>query len=176
MLRTWEIAGSAHADQTAVDYILASTNVWYEGEPIDVNGACGLVNDGPLAQVMRAGIAAFDRWTSDAGAPEAQPLSTTAEGVIVRDELGNARGGIRTPSVDAPTTSLSGASTVSLPICALFGSRSPLTNEQLATLYTDHGAYIDAVAASARAAVRQRFLLSADARRFVSDARNADVP
>jgi hypothetical protein len=109
MLRTLELAGAAHADQAAVDYVLESTGVWYDGPPFSIEELCGTVNDGPLQEEMRAGLAAFDAWIGDGGVPPNAPLITMDDaGLIVRDELGNAEGGVRSPAVDAPTMTLSG--------------------------------------------------------------------
>jgi hypothetical protein len=177
MIRTWEVAGTAHADQTAVEYIDASTHVWYEGPPLDIEDLCGPVNDGPLAEAMRAGLASFDGWIAgDGGPPEAQPIEIASSGVIVRDQYGNAQGGVRLPAVEAPTLALSGKGGAANPVCSLFGSRAPLSSEQLAALYADHDAYVDAVREAGRTAVRGKFLLRNDARRLVKEAQRADVP
>ena len=50
----------------------------------------------------------------------------------MRDEYGNAKGGIRTPVVDTPVDTLSGDSAGGPIVCILSGSTRPLTAEQLA--------------------------------------------
>jgi hypothetical protein len=58
----------------------------------------------------------------------------------------------------------------------LFGQSAPLTAEQLAARYADHDAYVDAVTASADAAVEAGHLLPYDRDELVEEARSADVP
>ena len=73
-------------------------------------------------------------------APRAARL-TVADGAFVVDDVGNARGGIRTPVVDAPTAILRGDTEPDAPvICQLFGSTLPLDADVLRWLYADRAA------------------------------------
>ena len=70
------------------------------------------VNDGPQHVVAHAALVALHRWVTDGvHPPEAPPLALASASpvTIARDELGNARGGVRTPAVDVPVAALSGA-------------------------------------------------------------------
>jgi hypothetical protein len=108
--------------------------------------------------------------------PEAPPLEVEGD-AIVRDERGIARGGIRTPPVDAPVAVLTGeAPPGGSIICLLFGETRPFDAATLAGLYPTHGDYVDAVTESADAAVAAGFLLREDADALVSEAEGADVP
>ncbi len=81
------------------------------------------------------------------------------------DRWGNVRGGIRTPFVDAPLAALRG---VGQPpggsFCGLFGTTTPLTDEQLDRLYPSEERFVRSWKVELRRAVAQGFILPADAR------------
>lgn len=173
---TWEVAGTAHADQSTLDYGERSAEVWYTGPPVDFRPLCGVINDGPQGPVLRAAVAALSAWMVDDTQPPTAPPIEIANGEIVVDELGNARGGVRTPAVDAPTSILTGKGNESSVFCSLFGQMTPFSSEQLAALYPTHGDYLEAVTRSADAAVDAGFLLPEDRDIMVEQAVEAHVP
>ena len=167
----WEVAGTAHADKSIVDYGRESA-----GAGFDLTAICGAVNDGPQAEVIRAGFAALVDWAVDGTAPPtSEPIVTTGE-QIKRDEFGLAEGGVRTPAVDVPTAMLTGENQADSVICSLFGATVPFSPEQLGQLYPTHEVYVDAVTESADAAVDAGFLLPADRDSIVAEAEDAPVP
>ena len=98
------------------------------------------------------------------------------EPAIVRDELGIALGGIRTPPVDVPVAVLSGdAVEGGSPFCFLFGSTTPLSAEVLDERYPSKLAYTDDYAAAAAETVTAGFLLEVDAEAMAAAA-DADFP
>ncbi|MBL7491614.1 hypothetical protein I6A60_39350 [Frankia sp. AgB1.9] len=173
---TWEIAGTSHADQSTLDYGVASAARWTTGKT-DFTQLCGTINDGPQAEVLRAAYAAMTRWVVDGARPPTPPrLTTDGTGAIVRDELGIAKGGIRTAAVDAPLTILTGKSQASSIFCSLFGSRTPLTPEQIRERYPTSSAYVDAVTRSTKAAQQTGYLLPADADAIIAAAKKTPFP
>jgi hypothetical protein len=174
---TWEVAGTAHADRSTIDYGAESGRVWLTGaDDVDPAAPCGQINDGPQAEVVRAGMASFVRWVREGTPMPSAARIEVAEGDIVVDDLGNARGGIRTPPVDAPVSVLSGKGNPSSVFCSLFGQEAPLTAEQLAAEYPTHDDYVARVRESADAAVGDGFLLRADADAMIAAAEDAPVP
>jgi len=173
---TWEVAGAAHADASTLVYGRASGSVWLPDADADPTRDCGPINDGPQAPVMRATLAALDAWIVDGTYPPTAPDIEARDGELVRDEVGNVIGGIRTPPVDAPVAALSGDNSGESVFCSLFGGSTPLTEQQLADLYTDHDDYVAQVTASAEAAVEAGFLLPADRDVYVAEAEAAAVP
>jgi len=171
LITTWEVAGTAHADDSIVEYGRRSA-----GTGFDLAAICGAINTGPQQEVIRAAFVALDRWVAKGAEPPRSPLIETTGSTIVRDELGIAAGGIRTPDVDAPVAILTGESDAESVICSLFGSNVPLTPEQLADLYPTHKDYVRAVTKSADAALEQGFLLRADRNAIVKDAKEASIP
>ena len=173
---TWEVAGTAHADETQLVYGAAS-GARLSGRPASIaklGEMCGSVNTGPQAQVLRAAMERLRAWALDGErAPTAPPITTEAGG-IVRDDLGIALGGIRTPPVAAPSTVLTGVGNPSSIFCVLFGQTFPIPPEDLAARYGSSESYVEAVRRSAEDAVASGFLLDPEADEMVTAAR--DVP
>jgi hypothetical protein len=177
-IRTWQMAGTAHADTSTINYGIISGRQWDRTSKIpDFTSLCGSLNDGPQQYIVRAAFKALNAWVVDGTLPPHSPALDVVNGKIRRDANGNALGGIRTPAVDAPTQSLSGEFTPGKSvICSLFGSSKPLTPSTLDTLYPSHAAYVAKVKASATAAVARGFLLQPDADEIVQQAQSANVP
>jgi hypothetical protein len=122
-------------------------------------------------------------WAATGEAPPAAPRIglLTENGkqrrvVIERDEHGNAVGGIRTPLVDVPVSTLSGEAALGgPPLCRLFGSTTPFDAATLARLYPDHESYMNAFTASAESAVRAGFLLRPEADAMIAVAQQGSV-
>jgi hypothetical protein len=176
VLRTWEVAGTAHADRAILDYYAEMASE-VAGGSFDLTALCGSINEGPQAQVLRAAVAALRSWVVDGRPPpQAPPLEADGD-AIARDDRGIARGGIRTPAVDAPISVLTGeAAPGGSVLCLLFGETRPFDAPTLAGLYPTHQDYVDAVTESADAAVAAGFLLRADADEFVAAAERAAIP
>lgn len=169
-IRTWEIAGTAHSDAHALR-ILHPQYTSQFGTIKDLAALVPIVNDGPQAEVAAAALRSLDTWASGgASPPSAPPIETTDTG-IVRDEFGNARGGVRTPHVDVPVATLTGE-TVRVPNN---GATVALAPETLAALYTDHDTYVARFAEATDRAVAGGFLRFDDSRALVAAARSRRV-
>jgi hypothetical protein len=173
---TWEVAGTAHADRSTIDYGAESGRVWLDDERSDPTASCGEINDGPQAEVLRAAFVALQAWVADGTPPPVSPRIETQGDELVRDEVGNVLGGIRTPAVDAPVSALTGSNPSESVFCSLFGAATALTPAQLAARYDDHEDYVEQVTASADAAVADGFLLAEDRDALVAEAEAAEVP
>lgn len=173
VLRTWEVTGTAHADQSILDYN-ASLSAEFG---LDLSDECPVINDGPMAEVLRAAVDAMRTWVVDGEpAPAGDPIQVDG-GVTARDDLGIALGGIRTPPVDAPVVVLSGEPVSGTSVlCSLFGNMEDLSPAQVSDLYPTHEDYVTAVTDSADAAVEGGFLRQAEADEFVATAEAASVP
>jgi Alpha/beta hydrolase domain len=175
-LRTWEVAGTAHADRSILDYN-AEMAQEVAGDGFDLVAECGSINEGSQAHVLRAAIAGLRAWVVDGDPPPAAPPLEVEGGAIARDERGIALGGIRTPAVDAPISVLTGEAPPGRSVlCLLFGDTRPFDAATLAGLYPTHQDYVDAVTRSADAAVAAGFLRRAEADDIVAAAEDADVP
>jgi hypothetical protein len=170
-VRTWEVAGAAHADG-----LLLKQSGYASACP-------GGVNDGPHRQTLRAALHQLVAWTATGEAPPTAPrvelVTETGKKrriVIERDEHGNAVGGIRTPLVDVPVSTLSGEPAGGgAPFCAHFGSTTPFDATKLARLYPTHDSYVSAFTASAEAAVDAGFLLRPEADEMIAEAQQSAI-
>ena len=116
--RLWEVAGTAHGDTYSLNIgfsdkgdTTAGAECLVIASPIPGFIDCGSpINSSQQHFVIKAAIAALDRWVRGEGAP---PLTPRLEVIgtppqFVLDDLGNVRGGIRSPAVDVPLAKLSG--------------------------------------------------------------------
>ena len=153
-IRSWEVAGTAHADAFLVG-----------GDPVaaaEVLGCETPVNDGPQHLALKAALSHLVRWVVDGDPPPAgEPIETDGAGDIRRDDDGIAVGGIRLPAVEVPTAILSG-DPVGTGICGLFGSTVPFTPADLTARYGSQQAYAALVEEALTAAVSEGYLLEAD--------------
>ena len=119
-IRTWEVAGTAHAD------------AYQLGGAGNILGCTTPPNDGPQHEVAQAAFAAFTRWVVDGRPPPTPPpyrLASTHPATLALDGHGNVIGGVRTPAVDVPISTLSGrAPKGSSLICSFFGSSTPFSS------------------------------------------------
>lgn len=167
-LVTWEVAGTAHADQYLLDL----------GEDVEGGVSCEGANDGPQQFVLKAALHALNLWMTDGTAPPSGELLMTNEsGGALLDEHGNTLGGVRTPDVDVPIATLSGLPAASGDfICFLFGFTTPFTPDKLLELYPTHDDYVAKVMSSAREARDARLILEEEEEAIVAEARAAAVP
>lgn len=173
-VRIWETAGTAHADEGSLDYGALSGSRWTTAT-YDPTPYCGTINNGPIAPVVRAAMASLNAWVVDGTVPPAAPRLEVTAGIIARDQYGNALGGIRTPAVDAPISTLTGAGNPSSVFCSLFGQRTMFDAAQLLAIYGDHQTYVARVTASADAAVATGFLLPEERDDMVAAAGASDI-
>lgn len=168
-LRSWEVAGTAHADQHILDVNKANTSGGV---------SCSGANQGPQHFVIKAALHALNLWMTDGTAPVTGELLTMNGGSPVTDENGNALGGVRTPSVDVPIATLSGQAAAGSTnfVCVLFGSTTPFTPEKLMQLYATHDDYVMKVEDSARKTREAKFLLQPEEQAMVAEAKAAPVP
>jgi Alpha/beta hydrolase domain len=173
------MTGTAHADQSTLDYGISSGRQWDTTSKVpDFTEMCGSVNDGPQRYIVRAAFAALGKWVVDGTPPPTSPaIEVTGGSAITRDARGNALGGIRLPAVDAPIESLSGEYEPGKSvICSLFGARAPFDAATLQQLYPTHDDYVAKVKGSADAAVKAGFLLPPDAQEIDQQAQSAKIP
>ena len=127
--------------------------------------------------VEDASLYRVHRWlTEGTRPPTVSPIELTGEPPeIVRDQHGIARGGLRLPQVEVPTSTLSGLNNGSR-IVQLVGSRRDFPPQELRALYRDHADYVGRFRAAAGAGVAAGYLLASDAEEMVRNAESANVP
>jgi len=184
--RLWEIAGAAHFDTWGMiaayedDGTLPVERLAELGRPTDEPlgmTAEELINSGPQQHyVLMAALTHLERWARDGEpAPHAPLLATTGEAnsvSLVRDDVGNVVGGVRTPWVDVPTAVLTGIGARGAGFTVLFGVTRPFDAETLARLYPGGvDEYVRKFEAAAQSAVANGHLLAEDVPEIVGVAR-----
>jgi Alpha/beta hydrolase domain len=171
-LRSWEVAGTSHADQYLLDY-----DAPIAGDA-GLTSSCTSINRGPQHWVDGAAIHALHAWVKDGTPPAHGDPLTLADGGsgLATDAVGNALGGIRTAAVDVPIAVNSGQPASSGVLCALFGTYAPLSTAQLSSLYPTHDDYVSKVMTATSKAQQAGFIVSADTPLIVQEADAAPVP
>jgi hypothetical protein len=182
-LRTWETAGTSHVDQYFFD---TSTPILERDIPhgdFSFFDCADPYNDGQEHYVLDAAMSALTRWAAGGAAPahSAQLVVDGSGTNYERDAFGNAVGGIRTPSVDVPVSTLSGIDNPPAgpgvgSFCLLFGTTTPFTSARLQALYPTHADYVSRVTAAAEIAQRQGFLLPGGVGEIIRAAAESSVP
>jgi Alpha/beta hydrolase domain len=175
-LRTWEVAGTAHADT----YTLGGAAVDSGSAPIEVLAKAYAPSSSimgmPLAQpmnsapqhhyVMQAALAALNRWVVAGHAPPHGQRLNTSESTppqLAVDANGNATGGVRSPWMDVPTAHLSGLGQTGAGMVVLFGVTEPFNAAKVSALYPGGQAeYVGKFNASLKSAIAAGFILPAD--------------
>jgi hypothetical protein len=163
--RQWEMAGTAHADAYLVGAIGGQL------------GCASPPNAGPGHFIVSAALHHLNSWVRTGTAPPRAPrLILDATPAYVRDEYGNATGGIRSPLVDAPVDTLSGESGGGSIACILFGSTTPLTDAQLQARYSSRKQYVDEYGKATTAAIAAGFVLPGDRAELLAAADPSRIP
>jgi len=163
--RRWEVAGASHAE----------IPIWVVEPrlPLDLGPGCkDPVNTAPQHAVVKAALHALMRWSQTGIAPrqssDIKLSDSTDFPVAVRDQYGNAKGGIRLPELEAPTAALDGRPNTALQSstpyrCATFGHTVVFDKQILASLYPTHEAFVRRFRNAVRRIVRDGFWLRPEA-------------
>jgi hypothetical protein len=166
-IRTWEVAGTSHADS----YVVGGNG--------GLLGCTQPINNGPAHEVVQAAFSAVDKWVADGTEPPKPApfrLASTNPVTYATDKYGNVIGGVRTPAVDTPISTLSGqAPAGATVICSLFGSATPLSASTLAALYPTKADYIADYTKSLDKAIKGGYILSADRSEMLAQAAKAPI-
>lgn len=109
-------------------------------------------------------------------APTAAPIEVDADGRIVRDEHGNARGGVRLSYIDVPFATFIARSSGGDMYRGMIGQQIPFSKEKLASLYPTHEEYVSRVRACLRSLEDDRWIFPQDAAELLAEADAADIP
>lgn len=149
--RYWEIAGASHGPAPNGRYMK------------NLQDRDALPNDGPVIAsevtwqpTADAALFALVKWIEAGHAPSRQPrieINSEAKPEVVRDELGNACGGVRLPEVEVPVARYECATTQLTP-GSLNGKTSPLESGVLKQLYATPGQYQSQVESAANSAMQ----------------------
>lgn len=177
-VRTWEMAGTAHADAHIIRGIIGGPRNPAVGSLL---GCDALINAGPHHEGVQAALHHLVIWIEGGPPPPAGAriqLTDSDPVAIARDELGVALGGVRNPLVDVPVAVYSGDppgglsldSVEGFDICGLFGQTTPIAQTTLIELHGSADDYVAAFTAATENAVDAGFLLPGDAAQLIEEA------
>jgi hypothetical protein len=178
-LRIWEIPGTAHADVYVFQVggndsgnvpIEKLAPLWKPSAQTIVGKLAKPMNSAPQHHyVAQAAVSALDAWVRTGRAPPSAPRLELVPGAagaapsLALDEVGNARGGIRTPWVDVPTAKLSGFGNTGGAFAGLLGTTEAFDAATLKRLYPGGKAdYMRKFDAALARAVKAGAILPAD--------------
>jgi len=176
LFRHYEVAGSAHATPDELNFAASASDIAKAGVPVPPMNC----NEGPRSRfpnsvAFNAALRNLDHWVRKGIAPpRAEPIEVE-NGMPALDEYGNAKGGVRSPFVDVPTSMWTGSST-GASFCFIAGHEAPFTAERLKMLYPNHEAYVTAVRRNVADLVEKRFIVREDGDVLIHQAQMARVP
>jgi hypothetical protein len=165
--RYWEVAGAAHPNVQQPDDDCEAAARRDVGEfPLLPPGAPPNPNMLPFRPVADTALHHLRSWVQTGEPPPVQERIEFAGDPpeIVRDEHGNACGGIRLPDLDVPSGIHVGASPPG--IANLNGSSSPFPPEVLTQMYGDRTAYLTRYSAAVDRGIASGYFLERDAERL----------
>jgi hypothetical protein len=176
-VRTWEVAGTSHADAHFIRSIVGGPRDPNVGSLLNCDAP---INTGPQHEVLQAGLSNLITWIAEGTPP---PDGTRIELAkedpveIARADDGIAKGGVRNPLVDVPVAATTGEppagntnEDVRGNVCLLFGTTTPFDKATLVERYGTADNYVKEFRASADKAVAAGFLLRADADALIAEA------
>jgi Alpha/beta hydrolase domain len=178
--RAWELAGGSHQDAYAgggsalTDLGDGSAEAKLLDPAQATNGLLSCaepINAGSQYAPLQAVLSHLDTWVRNGTAPPKFPrIETTGSGDAIeigRDQLGIAKGGVRTPIVRAPLAANVGDATNTPDFCRVFGHNRPFDAPTLAKLYPSGSAdYVKAFDKAVNQAVKAGVWLKPEAENF----------
>jgi hypothetical protein len=174
--RSWEIPGTAHADNYTIQVAPVDTGHAPLADIVAAYEPTGTLMGQQLTHainfapqhhyVLQAGLAGLHNWVRT-GDPVPQgarlELSDTDPPHLVLDSDGIAQGGVRTPWVDVPMARTSGVGDEETAMSFLFGSGEVFDEATLRRLYPGGAAdYLQRFTAALDTAIQSGFIVPAD--------------
>ncbi|MET0282631.1 MAG: alpha/beta hydrolase domain-containing protein [Steroidobacteraceae bacterium] len=165
----YEVPGSGHAGPFAAG-VPADADLRIAGFEPPAKGMC-MEPDGdfPVGMAFSAIWQQYDEWMNKGTPMLVVPrIETDAQGAVVPDANGNAKGGWRLPPLDVPAARYAGRGTPredtdrARALCALTGIRQPFDAARMKALYRNRAEYVRQFNAAVDQAVQQRRLTAED--------------
>jgi hypothetical protein len=133
-------------------------------------------NDYPWAPALRGALYHLEQWSVRGIAPPRAPrITLDATLKVVRDEHGNALGGLRLAYIDVPIARYRGA-VAETGWGSITGAKVPFDKAKLAALYPTHDEYMRKFSAVTDRNPPARFVMASDADAMKAAAADADIP
>jgi hypothetical protein len=165
--RLYELAGVPHMGTRHPPYNNAA--MW-TGNPSGTAGdvpANARMNSLPHGALFSVTLDHLVRWVADGVTPpRADRIEVGADGLFMKDEYGNSRGGVRTAQMDVPRLKYfpnPGVTKSGMPARGVVGLEEPLPKATLQRLYPSRDAYVKAFNSRLDELIAARWLLPKDA-------------
>jgi hypothetical protein len=124
-----------------------------------------LLSQFPSAPIFKMALIHLIVWVTKGVVPPHAPPINMVNGEIVRDEFGNAKGGVRSAYVDVPTVRFIASAPVTDGNMArrMLGLQEPIAAERLRSLYKSRAEYLKRFNQSMNKMVSEHWLLAEDA-------------
>ncbi len=178
--RLYELAGVPHMGTRYPPY--NDTATWR----IDPTGTAGnippdaVMNSLPHDELFNVGMHHLVQWmANDVTPPRADRIEVGPDGLLLKDEHGNTRGGVRCAQMDVPRlrySSTPGVDDNGEPAFGVVGFEEPLSSKTLQGLYRDHADYVDRFNRRLDELIAAGWFLAEDAAGMRDEAETAAVP
>jgi hypothetical protein len=172
----WELAGACHGWTWQYDYGDAAAADLERAGLSEARTSFFLGPLQPEINLYMAEKAAYewlDRWVAEGTSPPSADYIEILDGDPVRDQHGNAAGGLRMPEIAVPVATYTG---LFVPGPDGTDAIRPFDRSLLRRLYPTHENYVSRFADAAAPLEADGFLLAEDARALVERAAARDVP
>jgi hypothetical protein len=178
--RLYELAGAGHMNTRFPPY---SENATWQMDPTGTAGAVSadaIMNSLPHGEMFAVSLDHLVRWVGEGVLPpRVTRIETGDDGLFVKDECGNSRGGVRCAQMDVPRNRYfpnPGTNPDGTPAFGVVGVEEPLSSETLKGMYRDHQDYVDRFNRRVDELINEGWLLPADADEMRDEAESAPVP
>ena len=173
-IRLYEVAGAGHLSQQMIRTLPAARDVIAAG-CTPFGGWLYPPSDFPLHYIVNGAFANLADWVRHATYPpragRLRPANPTSWPVDAKaDALGNALGGVRSPSLDVPIATYLARTPGPGHVGLMVGHKLDFAPEFTRTLYGSHAGYLDRVATRTEQLRQSRWLTTPDSKEIIAHA------
>ena len=168
--RWWESAGTCHTSQQS----RAARKLMAKRDRLISMKVDEGINAIPIGPLYDSAFYHMHRWLKYGAAPPIQPrIEFEDSGLIIRDDDGLAKGGIRLPQVEVPLATNSAIPLKPDIFAYLGGSSRPFSKEKVLAKYIDKSSFLEEFRSAAESAVDRGVLRSREVARLIKEARES---
>ncbi len=178
--RLYELAGVGHMGTRYPPY---NDNAMWQNDPLGTAGRVpddAVMNSLPHDELFGMGLHHLVQWVGgQATPPRADRIEVGPDGLFVKDDYGNSRGGVRCALMDVPRLryqSNPGVKEDGTPAFGVVGIEEPLPPETLRKVYRDHADFVDRFNHRLDELIAEGWFLAEDADDMRTEAEQAKIP
>jgi hypothetical protein len=178
--RLYELAGVGHMGTRYPPY---NDNAMWQNDPLGTAGRVpddAAMNSLPHDELFAMGLHHLVQWVAGKGTPpRADRIEVGPDGLFVKDDYGNSRGGVRCAQMDVPRLryqSNPGVKEDGTPAFGVVGIEEALPLETLRKAYRDHADFVDRFNHRLDQLIAEGWFLAEDADDMRTEAEQAKIP